>query len=62
MYGIFSENVRYCTVFLLGVYGTMYGICVKPPWPPCKYKKYVSNSFIGTTKIYFSLTIFSSMF
>ena len=30
----FSENVQYCTVFLLGVYGTMYGICVKPPWPP----------------------------
>ena len=31
----FSENVRYCTVFLLSVYGTMYGICVKPPCPPC---------------------------
>ena len=31
----FYENVRYCTVFLVGVYGKVYGICVKPPWPPC---------------------------
>ena len=30
----FSENVRYCTVFLMEVYGKMYGIFIKPLWPP----------------------------
>ena len=33
----FSENVRYCTVFLMEVYGKMYGIFIKPLWPPCIY-------------------------
>ena len=39
MYGIFVLKMygRYCTVFLVGVYGKMYGVCVKPPWPPCLY-------------------------
>ena len=48
MYGTVTGECTLCTVFfsemygivrffLLDVYGTMYGICVKPPWPPCLY-------------------------
>ena len=35
MYGTGTGECTVCTVLLVAVYGTVYGICVKPPWPPC---------------------------
>ena len=34
---LLSENVQYCTVFLVECVRYVYGICVKPPWPPTLY-------------------------
>ena len=43
----FLWNVRYCTVFLVGVYGIMYGISVNPPWPPCIYLSIYLSIFLS---------------